>query len=48
LLDKAEALRKRAEKAAGKKDFDTAVKTLEESTREVTRAIRMAGIYIPG
>jgi len=48
LLGKAETLRKRAEKSALKSDFESAVELLEESTREVTRAIRMAGIYIPG
>ena len=48
LLGKAETLRKRAEKSASKGDFKSAVDLLEESTREVTRAIRLAGIYIPG
>jgi len=48
LLGKAEKLRKRAKKSASKGDFESAVDLLEESTREVTRAIRMAGIYIPG
>ncbi len=48
LLDEADVLRSRAEQQAGKGDYENAVTTLEESTRQVTRAIRMAGIYIPG
>jgi hypothetical protein len=41
-------LRKTAEEQAAKREFDAAVKTLEESTRELVRAIRAAGVYIPG
>jgi hypothetical protein len=41
-------LRKTAEEQAAKREFETAVKTLEESTRELVRAIRAAGVYIPG
>lgn len=48
LLEEAESLRKQAEQQAGKGGFEEAVTTLEESTHQVTRAIRMAGIYIPG
>lgn len=47
-LEKAKALRAQAEEAASRKDFATGVKLLEESTAEVVRAIRNAGIYIPG
>ena len=47
-MDKADELRALAEQQAGKGDFDTAVHTLEESTREIVRAIRSAGVYIPG
>jgi len=47
-LQEAHALRERAEQEAGKGDYEDAVVTLEESTRQVTRAIRMAGIFIPG
>ena len=47
-LEEADSLRKRAEKEAGGGNYKGAVVTLEESTRQVTRAIRMAGIYIPG
>ena len=41
-------LRVRAEAEAGRKDHKTAIKTLEDSTRELVKAIRAAGIYIPG
>ena len=47
-LQKASELRTQAEKQAGDGDFDAAIKLLEESTQQVIRAIRMAGIYIPG
>lgn len=45
---KAKELRAAAEAAAGKRDHAQAVKLLEESTAELVRAIRNAGIYIPG
>jgi hypothetical protein len=44
----AAVLRVRAEAEAAQRDHDTAVKTLEESTRELVKAIRGAGVYIPG
>lgn len=47
-LDRAAALRSQAEERAGRRDFDEAIRLLEESTRELVRAIRSAGIYIPG
>ncbi|MDX1606499.1 MAG: hypothetical protein R3202_09930 [Candidatus Competibacterales bacterium] len=47
-MDKAKQLRARAEQQASRGDYDSAVSTLEDSTKEVVRAIRMAGIYIPG
>ena len=47
-LDQAAALRTSAEALAAKKDFDGAVKTMEDATRELVRAIRGAGVYIPG
>lgn len=47
-LEKARALRAQAEEAAGRKDFEAGIKLLEDSTSEVVRAIRNAGIYIPG
>lgn len=47
-IDKAKALRTQAEAAASSKDYANGVKLLEESTAELVRAIRGAGIYIPG
>ena len=46
--DKAGVLRASAEKAAQAEDFAGAIRILEESTRELVRAIRGAGLYIPG
>lgn len=45
---KAKELRIAAEAAAAKRDHAQAVKLLEDSTVELVRAIRNAGIYIPG
>ncbi len=47
-VDKAAALRKQAELKAGSRDFENAIQLLEDSTKELVRAIRGAGIYIPG
>jgi hypothetical protein len=47
-VSKAGALRLKADEAASRKAFDEAVNLLEESTSELVRAIRNAGIYIPG
>lgn len=47
-MDAATNLRQKAEKQAAGGDYDAAVQTLEESTKEIVRAIRSAGIYIPG
>ncbi|MDO8310556.1 MAG: hypothetical protein Q7T25_01305 [Sideroxyarcus sp.] len=47
-LSKAAELRIKAEGAASRKDYAEAVKFLEDSTAELVRAIRNAGIYIPG
>jgi len=47
-LDEAARLRGEAEQQAQKGGFDAAIKTLEDSTRELVRAIRGAGVYIPG
>jgi hypothetical protein len=41
-------LRKQAEGQAARNDHKTAIKTLEDSTRELVKAIRAAGVYIPG
>lgn len=47
-LDKSASLRESAAGKAGQGDYDSAVKLLEDSTRELVRAIRSAGIFIPG
>ncbi len=47
-LEQAASLRKKAEEQAGSRDYEGAVKTLEDSTRELVKVIRGAGIYIPG
>lgn len=47
-IDKALQLRARADAAAAGADHAPAVKLLEESTRELIRAIRSAGVFIPG
>lgn len=41
-------LRLQAEAQASRKDHKAAIGTLEESTRELVKAIRAAGVYIPG
>lgn len=46
--DKATALRGEAEALARRADHVGAIKLLEDSTRELVRAIRTGGIYIPG
>ena len=45
---KSAELRSQAERAAGSRDFPGALRLLEDSTRELVRAIRAAGVYIPG
>ena len=47
-INKAVVLREDAESAAGKKKYEEAIELLEESTKELIRAIRSAGVYIPG
>ena len=47
-IDKAENLRSQAESAAAGKEFEEAISLLEQSTKELIRAIRSAGVYIPG
>lgn len=47
-VDQAAVLRTNAEGVAAKRDFEAAVKLLEDSTKELVRAIRGAGVYIPG
>ena len=47
-VERAVRLRKDAEAVAAKKGYDDAVKTMEESTGEYQRALRTAGVMIPG
>lgn len=47
-IGKAQDLRSKADAAASKKDYENAIKLLEDSTQELVRAIRNAGIFIPG
>jgi tetratricopeptide (TPR) repeat protein len=46
--DKAAVLRSEAEALARKGDHAGAIQRLEDATRELVRAIRSGGIYIPG
>ncbi len=46
--EKAAALRSEAEAQAKKGDHAAGIRLLEDSTRELVRAIRSGGIYIPG
>jgi len=48
LRARAEQLAKQAEKLAANNDYPLAVETLEESTKQLVRAIRMGGVFIPG
>lgn len=45
---KSDALRIQAESEAGSGAYDRAVESLEKATKELQRAIRSAGVYIPG
>ncbi|WP_420476993.1 hypothetical protein [Noviherbaspirillum sp. ST9] len=47
-VEQAATLRTNAEGMAAKKDYEGAIKVLEDSTKELVRAIRGAGVYIPG
>jgi hypothetical protein len=47
-MDKAAKTRASAEQQAASDDYETAVETMERATKEILRAIRSAGIYIPG
>jgi len=48
LVSSADGLRINAELQAQDGHFEKAIETLEESTRELVKAIRGAGVYIPG
>lgn len=45
---KAKDLRTKADGQASDGEYEAAITTLEQSTKEIVRAIRSAGIYIPG
>ena len=47
-LQEAKTLRTQAEKEAGAGRFEAAVQSLENSTTQLVKALRRAGIYIPG
>lgn len=47
-VTEARLLRQQAEAFAGKDEHEQAIELLEHSTRQLVRAIRSAGIYIPG
>jgi hypothetical protein len=47
-LEASAKLRAQADEQARRREFDTGVKSLEDSTRELQRAIRAAGVFIPG
>jgi hypothetical protein len=48
LVERAADLRRQAEASAARGDFALAIRLLEDSTRELVRAIRAAGVFIPG
>lgn len=47
-LTEASALRARAETQAAAGNYEAAIRSLEDSTRQLQQALRNAGIYIPG
>jgi len=47
-VERSAAQRQQAEAAARRGDFAAAIKLLEDATRELVRAIRAGGVYIPG
>ncbi|MEW7989754.1 MAG: hypothetical protein AB2728_17465 [Candidatus Thiodiazotropha sp.] len=47
-LVEARRLRKKADRASEAGDFEEGIKNLEDSTKQIVRAIRRAGVYIPG
>lgn len=47
-VEKAMELRRKAESVAEEGNYDEAIDILEESTKQLVRAIRGAGIFIPG
>ena len=47
-LDQAALLRRAADASAAAKDYEGAIRQLEDATGQLVRAIRGAGVYIPG
>ncbi len=47
-MAKAKVLRQKADEQAENGEYETAITTLEQSTKEIVRAIRSAGVFIPG
>ena len=47
-VDRASGLRRQADGASARGEFVEAIRLLEESTAELVKAIRNAGIFIPG
>lgn len=47
-IDEAKAFRAEAEILANKEEYERAIELLEKSTKQLVRAIRSAGVYIPG
>ena len=47
-MERAISLREKAENQAAGGNYQGAIHTLEESTKEIVKSIRSAGIYIPG
>jgi hypothetical protein len=47
-LDRADRLREQADGASARGDFPSAIRLLEDSTGELVKAIRNAGVFIPG
>jgi hypothetical protein len=47
-LDESARLRQQADEQGRQRQFEAGIKTLEDATRELVKAIRAAGVYIPG
>jgi len=47
-VEQAKLLRQQADAYAGDGAYEVAIGLLEQSTKQLVRAIRSAGIYIPG
>jgi len=47
-VERAVQIRRGAEASAARGEYEAAIAQLEDSTRELVRAIRAAGVYIPG